>query len=395
MTRGRPCLPPGAAGQVADPVRRRWWRRLAAGAMAASAVGPGAWAGTALPPLRRGFNLAHWFEYERTQAVTGDELRTMARLGLDHVRIPLDPLACGWQLARPEQLPFLADLAQAVDQVQAAGLATVIDLHLRPDHKAAVERDTTLEPVVAALWSRLARRFAALPTTAVAFELFNEPQYYGLQGWRWPGLQRRLLAAVRAEAPQHRVLLSGHRGGGIDGLLALAPEADAGAAYTFHFYDPFVFTHQALPWLDDRHTAAGTRRDVLYPARLHRQAAPTLLRPHPKAAQEWADYLAHDWGPQAVRQQIDRVGAWARRHRVAALCTEFGAIRAHAEAGSRYRWLADVRQACEANGLGWTVWDYTHIFGLTAQSAQVGQAVRRVLDAAAPAALGLAALAGG
>jgi hypothetical protein len=37
-------------------------------------------------------------------------------------------------------------------------------------------------------------------------------------------------------------------------------------AYAFHYYDPFLFTHQGAQWLDSRYTTAGLRRGVLYPA---------------------------------------------------------------------------------------------------------------------------------
>lgn len=371
-------------------------RRRALAAVGAAALWPQAGATTPnaadrLPPMQRGFNLAHWFEYERTQGLVAEEFAALARMGLDHVRIPLDPMACGWRLEQPQHLPFEQALGQAVGLARAAGLTTVLDLHLRPDHKQTIENDPALEAKLALLWTALAKAFADVPPDRLVFELFNEPQYYGVHAWRWPALQRRLLAAVRAQAPKRAVLLSGSRGGGIEGLLRLEPERDPLVGYTFHFYEPFVFTHQGLPWLDDRYTAAGSRRDVLYPARLHAQRAPTSLRAHPKAAEEWSAYLSADWGPAAIAREIGRAGAWARRHGAAVFCNEFGAIRDRVDPASRYRWLGDVRRAVEAEGMGWTVWEYTHIFGLTQQSAQSEQAGRRRMDDAAYAALGLVA----
>ena len=32
---------------------------------------------------------------------------------------------------------------------------------------------------------------------------------------------------------------------------------------------------------------------------------------------------------------------------------------------SRYRWIADTRKALEAAGIGWDLWDYTDLFGIT------------------------------
>jgi endoglucanase len=101
--------------------------------------------------------------------------------------------------------------------------------------------------------------------------------------------------------------------------------------------------------------------------------------------------MAADWGPAAVAREIARAGAWAKAKGVAVYCNEFGAIRAGVDAASRYRWLGDVRRAAEVHGMGWTVWEYTHIFGLTQQSSQTGQVGRRTMDEAAFGALGLAA----
>lgn len=373
---------------------RRRCLQVVASALAGAAMGRG-WAapapapGVGLPPLARGFNLAHWFEYERTQPLDGAELQALARMGLDHVRLPLDPLVCGWRLDAPRRLPFLAELNRMLDLAQAAGLATVVDLHLAPERKATIEGNGAHERALAELWSALGAALRDRPVHTLAFELFNEPQYYGLEGWRWPGVQRMLLAALREQAPEHRVLLSGARGGNLEGLLALTPERDARAAYTFHFYEPFIFTHQAIPWLDERWTSAGTRRQVLYPARLNREHPPTVLRAHPKGMQEWAEFMAQDWRAEVVAGSFAQAAAWGRRHGVPVLCNEFGVIRAQVDVASRYRWLKDVRLAAEAHGIGWTVWDYTHIFGLTQQSGEAGQAGRRVLDAEARDALGL------
>ena len=91
--------------------------------------------------------------------------------------------------------------------------------------------------------------------------------------------------------------------------------------------------------------------------------------------------------------EMDRAGRWAREQGVRVLCNEFGCIRAGVDAPSRYRWIHDMRSALEANDIGWTLWDYTDIFGITAQSAQPGQQGRRTLDPQAHGALGLLATA--
>lgn len=356
------------------------------GAGAAGGHGPAA----TLPALRRGVNLSHWFEYERGQGLTADELAGLQARGLDHVRLPLDPRACGWQPGQPQQLPFLAELRTVLDQARDAGLAVVLDLHLEPAFKAEVEANPAREAPIIALWQALAGALAERPPAQLAFQLFNEPQYYGLQAWRWPLLQKRLLAAVRQQAPAHLVLLSGNAGGSLAALLDLVPPAgDAALAASFNHYDPFLFTHQGVPWLDEQHTAAGLVTNLRYPAARQAGEPVRLARRTVAAERALARHLAEGWGPQRIAQDLARAGAWARAHRLPVVCTEFGAFRATVDADSRHRWLHDMRQGLEAQGLGWTVWDYSDHFGLTAQSGQPGMAGRRSLEPAAVLALGL------
>lgn len=345
-----------------------------------------------LPQLARGLNLSHWFEYERGQGLTAAEMRGLQVLGLDHVRIPVDPVVGGWHPLRGGPLGFLGELRGAVDMAVAAGLEVVVDLHLEPSDKARIEDRPASEDALVRLWQQMSRALADTPRRQVALELFNEPQYYGHKAARWPRLQRRLLDAVRQHAPQHLVLLSGASGGSFEGMAQLAGEAgtrDAQLAFVFHFYEPFLFTHQGTVWQDERYTTAGLRHGLRYPPEPVHDSGRPLRKPHPRAAEEMAAHLAAGWGPQRMQTEMARAGDWARQHGVRVLCNEFGCIRAQVEPASRYRWMHDVRAALETQGLGWTLWDYTDIFGITAQSNLLGQAGRRTLDEPAYAALGL------
>ena len=342
-----------------------------------------------LPRLQRGINLTHWFEYEQGQAVSVGEMRMLHQLGLDHVRIPVDPVVGGWRPESGAVLRFLPALRLAIEQGLSAGLDVVVDLHLEPGTKQHVENNALAEVALISLWSLLARSLADLPQGRVAFELFNEPQYYGRQAPRWPALQLRLLHALRAHAPNHLALLSGNEGGSLKGLKQLPLVSDAALAYVFHYYDPFLFTHQGAHWLDTRYTTAGLYRGVRYPAQFQAVAPARLTQPHPRAAQEIAQYLNDDWGSQRIRADMDAAGQYAKKHGVRVVCNEFGAIRANVDVPSRYRWMNDVRSALEANGMGWTLWDYTDIFGITQESAQLNKTGMRTLEPAAAQALGL------
>jgi endoglucanase len=100
-------------------------------------------------------------------------------------------------------------------------------------------------------------------------------------------------------------------------------------------------------------------------------------------------YLHDEWGPRRVRSDMDVAGRFAKEHKIRLVCNEFGVIRANVDVASRYRWIADVRSALEANEIGWTLWDYTDIFGITTQSAQPNRVGSRNIESPAIQALGL------
>ncbi len=64
-------------------------------------------------------------------------------------------------------------------------------------------------------------------------------------------MQVELLRTARAAAPQLTLVASGACGSMIAGLEALDPArlGDANLIYTFHFYEPYVFSHQGAPWM--------------------------------------------------------------------------------------------------------------------------------------------------
>lgn len=342
------------------------------------------------PALRRGINLTHWFEYEQGQAVSAAEMRRLRQLGMDHVRIPVDPVVGGWAPQTGGRLRWMAALGTAIEQAIQAGLDVVVDMHLEPGVKKQIEDNADLEPALVALWGSMGRALREFPASRLAFELFNEPQYYGWNARRWPDLQSRLLRALRVQAPSHLALLSGNEGGSLKGLRGLPlVRDDAALAYVFHYYDPFLFTHQGASWLDTRYTTAGLRRGIRYPAQYQIAAPAQLLQAHPRAAKEMEQYLHDDWGPRRVRSDMDVAGRFAKEQQIRVVCNEFGVIRANVDVPSRYRWMEDVRSSLEANALGWTLWDYTDIFGITAESAQANRVGARTIEVQAIRSLGL------
>jgi hypothetical protein len=203
-------------------------------------------------------------------------------------------------------------------------------------------------------------------------------------------MQSELLRTARLVAPNLTLVATGACGGMIAGLEGLAPAVDdPNILYTFHYYEPYVFSHQGAPWMSDEPmyrylnavpwpASAGSRQktlgavtarmaaDLVTPAAEKREIAATVTR-------VLNEYFQADPDRSFIARHFARVTAWADRHQVAhgrILLGEFGALRSDqryvaAEAADRARYIRDVREVCEAAGFPWAFWNLFDGMGLT------------------------------
>ena len=338
--------------------------------------------------LRHGINASEWFaqsasDYSaaRTGRYTDDaDIALMAKLGFDNVRLSID--------ATPlEQFPrgkdglnadFVTRLDHAVDAMLAAGMAVQIDVHPESSYKTQVR--TTSEGVerFVMLWRKLAAHYATRDPEKIFFEVMNEPEVN--DPYRWSGIQARAAEAIREAAPHNTIIATGPNYSSIADLLTQQPLTDGNVIYNFHFYEPHEFTHQGAgwgaPWWSYTH-------GIPYPAT--ESSMQDILKQVPDAANRYAleRYWLDHWDARRIRLQIDAAAAWGHEHNVPLICNEFGAYRRVTEPASRMAWIHDVRTALEADGIGWTMWDYRGSFGVVfkedGQPARVDDAVVEAL----------------
>ena len=149
--------------------------------------------------------------------------------------------------------------------------------------------------------------------------------------------------------------------------------------YTFHFYEPHQFTHQGAGWGVEWWSYT---HGIAYPP--VDSAMEQTVREVPDAADRYdlENYWLDGWGARHIRQSIDEAAAWARDNHVPLVANEFGAYRDGTDPVSRVNWIRDTRTALEADGIGWSMWDYRGNFGVvTKQDGQPAQADGAILGA--------------
>jgi aryl-phospho-beta-D-glucosidase BglC (GH1 family) len=333
--------------------------------------------GDRLVLLSRGINLNAWFSPWADPATYDtrfrpDEAAFLKKTGFTVCRLPLAPdlLFDPERPAQPKETLRYVD--SAVRLLLNSGLAVVFDpIHSsssNADWESGLYHDPAFLAKVEVYWESLARHFAGFSTDRIFFEVMNEPHLTAKEkvdpAW-WQPVQESLVAAIRRGAPKNTIIATGESWGGIEGLLALKPLSDPDIVYSFHWYDPFTFTHQGATWTAPIQAELS---GIPYPSSPTSVAQAAAALDDPKARAQVLRYGSEGWDETRVRSGLERAAAWGKANHVPLFCGEFGVYRKVAPQADRLHWISDVRTSLEAVGIGWSMWDYETDFGLVAYS---------------------------
>ncbi|HEY4192244.1 MAG TPA: cellulase family glycosylhydrolase [Mesorhizobium sp.] len=309
----------------------------------------------------RGFNLPGWVDREDGTAPAKATLEKLRGLGFETIRLPVaaDPLLSG----ASAQATMLGRIDAAIGEALAGGFAVIVDLHPGEKFAAALRNDPAQggKQAVAA-WDALAGVVAGQPAGKVYAELLNEPP---MQPAAWLELRDRLAETVRAKCPRHTIIWGTAP---VQGMWELADApllADDNAIVAVHYYTPMGFTHQCENWDG---SPLGRLANLPFPATKDGPQAASLFRKFKETGDTDATALLNQeftgpWTVEHIASDFARLGEWSRNNRCPAIVDEFGVLDFCVDAPSRGNWVRAVRQAAEANGIGWAYWELDQGFG--------------------------------
>jgi hypothetical protein len=311
--------------------------------------------------LRRGINVTHWFWhvpggsfFGKPTYMSDREIDRLATEGFTFVRLPieLDQIQVADLRLDPAKVALLVD---AVRRLQARNLGVfVVPMHDRLDLDHSAEDRAKLTE----FWGQLAPALAPLPAKLTFPELVNEPVFQNPADWA--ALQDQLLGMIRKALPEDPVVLTGDRWSSIEGLVQLTSVTDGNVVYTFHFYEPPTLTSHAS-W--DKSINGSMLKPLPFPVTDLSICLETGTSVRdPRVTSLIRGYCNERWDAGRIRARIDKAADWGRANNVVVVASEFGILADH-EPESRLRYLAVVRSALEADGLGWALWGYDDGFG--------------------------------
>lgn len=308
-----------------------------------------------------GVNLGGWLSQTRNMTkehfdafITEKDIRQIASWGMDHVRLPID-----YMLLEEDHNPFcykeegFAYIEQCIGWCEKYHLNIILDLHRAAGYafhslnENRLFEDSTLQQRFISLWQEFAKRFLSYGTNVV-FELLNE--IVEPNSDRWNSLSRRAVEGIRGIDPNRVIILGGNHYNSVNTLQELEPIEDKNLVYTFHFYEPHIFTHQKAGW-------EPLLKDLEF------------VVPYPSNQEDYERYLAK---PEEFKQKysfeetIDReylrrflqpALTFAEERKVRLYCGEYGVIE-NAPMDSNLRWHSDYCELMKEYGIGRAVWSY-------------------------------------
>ena len=277
-------------------------------------------------------------------------LADIARNGLKTVRIPI--CFSAWaSLDAPYRWDFPQNLAAADSLVSWAlqqNLRVIIDFH-HPEMSGAFPQ--ALNPNrIKWLWTQIATRYRNTDPNRVFLELWNEP--HGVKLTDWIATATGLIQTIRPIAPNHTLIVGAHDWNGIDALTQLPLFEDKNIIYTFHSYDPFVFTHQGASWVTELKDARG----VAFPASSTAPAVPASARG------TWVENALKNYpkegNQETMTRQLAKAKAWSEANNVPIFCGEFGSYSEFADSQSRCNHVFAMYQALGMMDIPITFWEW-------------------------------------
>ncbi|MEM9836451.1 MAG: cellulase family glycosylhydrolase [Bacteroidota bacterium] len=297
--------------------------------------------------MQRGMNLSNWLEaywlipfnaFPDEDKYTEQTMIDFRNIGIDVFRLPvtfenLAGMTTPYTLATNH--PAISLLDQAIQWSANQGVKLIIDMH----HGADLT-DTNFQtelPRLEAIWEQLMQRYGDLDPERYFFEIYNEP--HAISNANFRTVAEALINVIRTnETGVHSIIVGATGYNSISSLLSFTPLTDPDVMYTFHFYDPYFFTHQQMSWTS-----------TSIPAR----AFPINT--------DVAD----------VTSLINAGGEWRDFYNVPLFAGEFG-VSQQANQQDRCNWITTVVDLFDDHGFPWFYWgalDLSDGFGFFANAS--------------------------
>ena len=312
--------------------------------------------------LHHGINLGGFLsQCEHSQQhydtfITEADIQRIAQDGFDHVRLPVDYEVFETEDGRYREEGFSL-VKNIITWCKNNNLNIIIDLHktfgydFNNAQNAIKNNLFTSEPLARRfinLWYIISIRFGDYDN--VAFELLNEVVEKE-NARKWNELIARTVNAIRQNTYTTPIIYGGIQWNSVNTLKLLETPNDKNIIWTFHFYEPLLFTHQKAYWVP----AISNCEAVSYPDTMesYRQRSKPIGLQGEVVLEAKSQTMGIPFISELITGGVDA----AKKAGVQLYCGEFGVID-KAPLDDTARWFSDVVGVFKKETIGFAVWNY-------------------------------------
>jgi len=311
-------------------------------------------------PFSRGFNFSKWFEARTFNDIdfnkfSEQDFIDVKSLGADVIRLPVafhnffvDEKK---HTLNPELLKYLDTVA---DWAQKHQIYLIIDNH---SFHPVNPTDDNIDKILIPVWEQIARHFKNRDKY-VLYEVLNEP--HGITDKRWGEIQKKTVKAIRKIDKDRPIIVGGTNYNSIAKLFQIPEYTEKNLIYTFHFYDPHIFTHQGATW----------NKPSLDPLSNLSFPAPENFNPqiHETFKGTWVEeslkHYEHDSKYSVLSETLEKAVSFSKERNAPVFCGEFGVFMKQSPKEDRVKWYKFIREEFEKKNIPWICWDYFGGFGV-------------------------------
>lgn len=311
-------------------------------------------------PFSRGVNLSGWFQEGSAGAIqftkfTKKDIADIKSLGCDVIRLPIamHDMTSGSPSYTIDPLLF-SFLDSVVTWCEDLNIYLMLDNH---SFDPNVNTSSTIGTILNKVWSQMAEHYKDR-SDYILYEILNEP--HGISTSSWGTIQNQVISTIRTYDTKHTIVIGGSGYNSYTELKNLPVNSDPDLLYTFHFYDPFVFTHQGATWTSPSMLPLS---GVPFPYNsTEMPACPATLKG------SWIESSMNSYSANGnvgyMKNLIDNAVSFRDSRNVKIFCGEFGVYIPNSDNADRCYWYKVVKDYFEEKNIPWTIWDYKGGFGL-------------------------------
>ena len=318
--------------------------------------------------LQKGINLGGWLSQceptvERYETfIKEEDFKIIKDLGFDHVRVPVD-----YNLVEEEDGTYTDGfkyIERAILWAKKYNLNMILDLHetygfvFDDDTKVEFFSDRAVRERFFKLWETFAHKYAKYKDM-LAFELLNEVTKEEF-GPIWNETIIEAVERIRKIDKDVKIIFGGTRNNSLSDLVKLPVIKDKNLIYTFHCYEPLIFTHQGAYWIPTM--PLDFRID--YPIKKE-ELIKAKNGPLKGVYERWGGEEGFYFGltedeyisRNIFEKLLENVLKFAKDNDLTLYCGEYGVINL-ADVNAKVRWYEDIHKVLEKYNIGRALWSY-------------------------------------